>query len=86
MAVEFKANIEEDGIGGWCIRLSDTLEDDEIVCSDLDVFSTEVEKMGAKYGGEIQVSWSKNDNVTPEHFAQVHQAMARVQKELNETT
>lgn len=85
MAVEFKANIEENGIGGWCIRLIDTLDEESKVCSDLDIFSNEIENMGAKYAGDIKVVWSKDENVTPEHFAEVQQAIAKVQKELNET-
>lgn len=81
--VELTANIEEDYSGGWCIRLRDTLEEDEIMCSDLNIFSTNVEEMGAKYGGEIQVVWSKSRDLSEEHFMEVHQEMAKIQEELN---
>lgn len=82
--VELTANIEANETGSWCIRLKDTLEEDEIICADLSIFSTQVEEMGARYGGEIQVVWSKSANLSEEHFMEVHQEMAKIQEELNE--
>ncbi len=82
--VELTANIEEDYSGGWCIRLRDTLEEDEMMCADLTVFSNNVEEMGARYGGEIKVTWTKNSDLSEEHFMEVHQEMAKIQEELND--
>ena len=82
MAVEFSANVEEDNQGGWCIRLTDTMSQNSQICKDLDEFAIVIEQMGEDYAGDIEVTWSKNDDVTDEHFYELHQQMAKVQQEL----
>lgn len=83
MAVEFKANIEEDYAGGWFIRLTDTLSDESVMCQDLSAFGDKMEELGAKYSGDIQVNWSKNSDVTPEHFNEVYQAMEIIKAQMD---
>ena len=82
MAVEFRANIEEDYAGGWFIRLSDTLSDESVMCSSLEEFSDHIESMGSKYANDIQVNWSKNSDVTPEHFSEVYHGMEKIKSEM----
>lgn len=83
MAVEFRANVEEDSKGGWCIRLSDITQNIEVICANIEEFSQNIEKMGDEYGGDINVIWSKNDDVTDEHFYELHQQMAKIKEELD---
>lgn len=77
MAAIFTSNIEENGIGGWRIRLTDTVDGREELCGSMEEFVQKIEELGADYGGDIEVKWSKDDNVTPEHFAQVQQAISK---------
>lgn len=83
MKVAFKANIEENGLGGWLIRVTnqDTLQ--EVICDDLEQFSTQIEVLGLPYNNDIEVLWGKADNLTEEHFYDVKQQMAKINKELH---
>lgn len=84
MAAVFKSNIEENGLGGWLIRLTDTVVGREELCSNMYEYSKKIEEFGADYGGDIEVQWTKADNLTPEHFVQVQQEMLKIKKELDE--
>ncbi|MFA7084447.1 MAG: hypothetical protein WC141_07930 [Arcobacteraceae bacterium] len=84
MKVTFKAHIEENGIGGWVIRISNTQTKEEALCKDLEEFSTQIELLGQPYKDNIEVLWSKADNLTEEHFYEVKQGMAKINKELHE--
>lgn len=84
MSVIFKAHIKENQIGGWCIDLSNTQTNEAVICNNLDDFSTQIELLGAPYKGDIEVQWSKADNLTPEHFFEVKEQMARMSKELRQ--
>jgi hypothetical protein len=81
--VEIKANIEENGLGGWLIRVSDTFEDTNVFCKSIDEFAEVIEDIGAKYEGQIQVLWSKEDNVTQDHFMQIQAQMAKHKEQLD---
>ncbi len=83
MKVAFKANIEENGLGGWLIRVTNQENFQEVICDDLEQFSTEIECLGLPYNNEIEVLWSKADNLTQEHFYDVKQQMAKINKELH---
>lgn len=82
--VEFQANIEENGRGGWQIRLTDGFDGKEAVCENMEVFAHNIEEMGSEYGGEIEVKWSKNDNVTQDHFFQVQAEIQKIELEMEE--
>jgi len=73
--VVIKSNIESNGIGGWWIRLTDTVDGREIFCNDMAEFENNIELMGDDYGGDIEVQWSKDANVTAEHFHEVELAI-----------
>lgn len=73
--VLFTSAIESNGSGGWRIRLNDTLEKREMICNDMVEFETNIEAMGAKYGGDIEVRWSKDTDVTPEQFNEIEHAL-----------
>ena len=84
MAVKFVATIKENGLGGWYIELLDTFDGRKAVCKDMKLFEDAIEQMGDEYGGDIEVEWKKDDNVTYEHFQEVREEMARYQKQYNE--
>lgn len=83
MGIQIKANIEENGMGGWLIRITNTQTFEEIICSDLEEFSTQIEFVGIPYNGNIEILWSKADNLTSEHFYEVKHQMAKINKELH---
>ena len=82
MEALFLANIEEDNKdGGWLIRLTDTTEDIEKICKSLEEFKTNIDEMGLAYGGDVEVSWSKDKDVTDTHFKEIHDGMAYYKEE-----
>ncbi len=80
MAVKFISTIKENGLGGWYIELVDTLENRTATCSDINQYEDAVEQMGDDYGGDIEVAWKKDDNVTIEHFEEVRIEIAKYQQ------
>ncbi|NOX14722.1 MAG: hypothetical protein GXP61_01600 [Epsilonproteobacteria bacterium] len=83
MAVNFIATIKENGLGGWCIELKDTLDDRVAVCENISVFEDAIEQMGDDYGGDIEVQWEKDDNVTPVHFEEVKLEISKYQQKFD---
>jgi hypothetical protein len=82
MSVKFTANIEEDiSDGGWLIRLTDTLDNTEKICKSLEEFESNINKMGDDYGGDVEVIWNKNKDVTDIHFKEIHDGMAKYKQE-----
>jgi len=78
MSAKFTANIEEDtSKEGWLIRLTDTTDDRVALCYSLEEFKKNVEKLGDDYGGDIEVVWTKNHDVTDKHFKEIHEGMAK---------
>ena len=84
MAVKFIATIKENGLGSWYIELVDTFDNRKAICKNIALFEDAIEQMGDDYGGDIEVEWRKDDNVTPEHFEEVKIEMAKYQKRYNE--
>lgn len=82
MAVLFQSRIESNDFGQWQIRLTDTLEDQTVICSSVDEYANAIEKMGMEYGGEIEVQWSKDEKITPEQFSDVERHMRKYQDEM----
>ena len=77
-----KANIESNGIGGWWIRLTDTSDDSEMICHDMAEFEKNIEVMGEDYAGDIDVHWTRDPNVSAEHFHEVELAMHAYKQEM----
>jgi hypothetical protein len=85
MSAKFTANIEEDkNDGGWLIRLTDTMDDRVAICKSLEEFKTRLEELGDDYGGDVEVSWSKEPDVTDKHFKEIHDGMADYKEEETE--
>lgn len=77
MSAKFTANIEENTEKkGWLIRLTDTTDDRVAICDSLEEFKTRIEELGDDYGGDVEVIWSKNQDVSDIHFKEIHNGMA----------
>lgn len=83
MPALFTANVEESKDNSWVIRLTDVEEKKEVICENMDDFSKQIAIMGENYGADIEVKWSKDDDVTDEHFYEVHQEMAKLKEKLD---
>jgi len=83
MAVKFISTIKEDGLGGWFIELLDTLDNRVATCKDTASYEDAIEQMGDDYGGDIEVEWKKDDNVTIAHFEEVKIEIAKYQQRYN---
>ena len=81
MAVEFITYVEADGIGGWYIKLKDTLEDKEVICKDLDEYKIKLEEVAEEYGNDIDVKWVKSKALTPGNIMELQGKMSQLQKE-----
>jgi len=76
MAGVVESVIKTSPLGRWYIELSDTMQDsDVIVCMDVYEYADKVEEIGKAYGGEVEVIWSSDDNVTPEQINEVRMQM-----------
>ena len=83
MAVKFISTIKEDGIGGWYIELLDSLENRVAACKNIKQYEDAVEQMGDEYGGDIEVQWKKDENVTIVHFEEVKMEIGKYQQSYN---
>lgn len=84
MSVEIVANVEEDYAGGWFIRLTNTEDGSSQTCENMDIFGEKITEIGAIHNNDIVVKWSKNSDVTDEHFYELHQQMAAIKESLDE--
>ena len=72
MAVIINSTIKSTPIGRWYIELNDmTEENHQVICLDINEYAIKIEEIGAEYGGDIEVVWSAEDNVTPEQINEV---------------
>lgn len=77
--VKFEAVLKNNGIGGWCIDLTDTLEPVTVRCENLEAFSEKVSEMGAEYGNDIEVVWSAAEDSNPVHMQELRVEMMTYQ-------
>ena len=72
--VVIESVIKSNPLGRWYIELSDTMKEegeDRIVCLDINEYAQKIEMMGQEYGGDVEVAWSSEENVTPEQINEV---------------
>ena len=85
MAVIIESVIKSNPIGRWYIELFDTTKEDDpenrVICLDVFEYAEKVELMGAEYGGDVEIAWSSEDNVTPEQINEVRQQMMAYEAE-----
>ena len=79
--------IKTNPLGRWYIELSDTMkeESDEnrIICLNINEYAQKVEMMGVEYNGEVQVSWSSDEGVTPVQIHEVRQQIMAYEAEID---
>jgi len=76
MSVLIKSTIRTNPVGRWYIELNDTTEEGHMaICLDINEYADKIEEIGAEYGGDIEVAWSADDNVTPEQINEVRMQM-----------
>ena len=85
MAVLFKSTIEPNGLGSWRIKIEDTLSGEIILCGSVDEYADNIERMGMEYGGDIQVSWERDELITPDQFSEIERQMKKYQNEMEES-
>jgi len=79
--------IKTNPLGRWYIELCDTMKDESMeICLDIYEYAQKIETMGEEYGGEIEISWSSEDNVTPEQINEVRQQMMAYEAEQEAVT
>ena len=81
-AVVFESIIRSNPVGKWYIELVDTSEEDRSeFCLDIEEYAQKIEDMGAEYGGDIEVRWQADDNVTQQQINEVRMAIAAWEQE-----
>ena len=84
-AVIFESTIKSNPVGRWYIELKDTTEEGRVeYCLDMDEYAQKIEDMGAEYGGEIEVHWKADENVTQQQLNEVHMEIARWEQQMQE--
>ena len=87
MAVIIESIIKSNPMGRWYIELIDTMKDEDpqnrVVCLDIFEYAEKIELIGQEYGGDIEIAWSSDDNVTPVQINEVRQQMMAYETEQN---
>ena len=85
--VVIESVIKTNALGRWYIELSDTMKEDteengRVICLDINEYAQKVEMMGKEYGGEVEVSWSSEDNVSVTQINEVRQQIMAYEAEI----
>ena len=80
MAVKFISHVDQNAVGEWFIKLTDTLEEQEVICNNLEEYSEKIEEMGGEYGGEIEVVWTRSNLLSPSNYQDLQEKMAKMQE------
>ncbi|WP_373072158.1 hypothetical protein [Sulfurimonas sp.] len=81
MSVEFISYVDEDSSGNWFIELTDTLADKTVVCINMAEYKKSIEELGAEYGNDIMVKWTKSKTLSPKSYEELNQEMMKLQIE-----
>lgn len=75
--------IKSNPLGRWYIELRDTLKEESMeICLDINEYARKVEMMGEEYGGEVEVAWSTEDNVSTAQINEVRQQIMAYEAEI----
>ncbi len=82
MSVTIESVIKSNPVGRWYIALSDTTKEESMeICLDISEYAEKIEKMGEEYGGSVEVSWSSEENVTPQQINEVRMQIMNYEAE-----
>ena len=83
--VVIESVIKSNPLGRWYIELTDSMKEegeDRVVCLDINEYAQKIEIMGEEYGGDVEVAWSSEENVTPEQINEVRMQIMAYEAEL----
>jgi len=83
-AVIFESVIKTNPLGRWYLEIRDNEQERTEVCLNVDEYAQKIEDMGAIYGGDIEVAWASEENVTQMQINEVRQAMMAYEQKLQE--
>jgi hypothetical protein len=82
MAVIIHSTIKTNPVGRWYIELVDSTEEGHMeICLDIKEYANKIEEIGAGYGGEIDVAWQADDDVTDIQIHEVRMQMNAYEEE-----
>jgi len=84
MSGVLEAKIMSNPVGRWYIEISDEAEDTKEYCLDFSEFEKKIAILGDKYGGDIEVAWSSDENVTKEQINEVRMSMLEYEARIAE--
>jgi hypothetical protein len=84
MPVKFISHVDQNDNGEWFIKLTDTLEESDVICNTMEEYKTQIEELGGEYGGDIEVEWTKSPTLSPANYQDIMDKMAELQKEYQE--
>ena len=84
MAVKFISHVDQNAVGEWFIKLTDTLEDSSVICKNLEEYEKQIEELGGDYGGDIEVVWTRAPLLTPANYQDLQDKMAKLQEKYQE--
>ncbi len=92
MSVIIQSTIKSNPLGRWYIELKDTSEENSTeICLDIEEYAKKIEIMGTEYGGDIEIAWQSDENVTQMQIHEVrmqinaYQAKEEAEGEMNQT-
>jgi len=81
--VVIESVIKTNPLGRWYIELKDTMKEESMeICLDINEYAQKVEMMGEEYGGEVQVAWSSEENVSLAQINEVRQQIMAYEAEI----
>jgi len=82
MAVIIQSTIKTNPVGRWYIELVDTTEEGHMeICLDINEYANKIEEIGSDYGGEIEVAWQADDEVSEVQIHEVRMEMNAYEEE-----
>ena len=84
MAVKFISHVDQNDVGEWFIKLTDTLEESTVICNNMEEYTKQIEELGGEYGGDIEVVWTRSQLLTPANYQDIQEKMAKMQEEYQE--
>ena len=84
MAIKFTAYVDQKDNGVWNIKLTNTNDNNSVICEDLKEFQINLEDMASEYGNDIEVVWEKSPKLTPANYNDLETQMAKLQEEYKE--
>jgi len=83
-AVIFESVIKTNPLGRWYLEIRDNEQERTEVCLNVDEYAQKIEDMGAIYGGDVEVAWASEENVTQMQINEVRQEMMEYEQKLQE--